>query len=80
MVSINAVCTASEHRITHNLGRRSAATPAGSTLSSRPTLNVVPTTATCAGPNPIRMTCQTSATVHMPLPSRVIARPSVSSR
>lgn len=66
--------------MTTSLGSRSAATPAGSTLTSKPALNIVITIAAWPAPPPIAMTCHTKATDQSPLPSRVVDNPSVSSR
>jgi hypothetical protein len=46
---------------------RSAATPPSSTLTSRPTLYVVDTRPSSVGPPPSSITCQTTATIHIPL-------------
>ena len=48
-------------------GSRSAATPPSSTLTSIPRPAAVATQPSSVGPPPISITCQTRATIHMPL-------------
>ena len=48
-------------------GSRSAATPPISTLNSSPRLEAVATRESSDGPPPSSITCQTRATIHMPL-------------